>query len=227
MSSTNAARPSSFSLPIFLTRENKYRYAVLAASVGTVSYLIPNHFPILEPRLLQMSSLDLAMPFVPWTFWIYLSEYLLFLSVYVLCKDMVNTSKYLYSFFTMQMVACLIFVVWPTTFPRDQFPLVRETMDPVTYWAFDAFRRSDTPNNCCPSLHVASVYLASFVFLDEQREKFPYYFAWASAVAVSTLTTKQHYFVDVVAGLALAWCAWWFFHRVARYRPIAELQPSR
>jgi membrane-associated phospholipid phosphatase len=69
-------------------------------------------------------------------------------------------------------------------------------------------------------LHVSSCYLSSFVFLDEQRKKFPFFFAWATLVGVSTLTTKQHYIIDVVAGFALAVVSYWIVHRYLRYKDL-------
>jgi membrane-associated phospholipid phosphatase len=51
-----------------------------------------------------------------------------------------------------------------------------------------------------------------------KRDKFPFFFVWATAIALSTLTTKQHYAVDVVAGFGLAVVFYWLFHRRFCYR---------
>ncbi len=227
MSQTTALSRPGFTLPLTLNPGNKYRVALLFAAIGALCYLLPNHFPLREPRLLPMGLVDEAVPFVPWTFWIYLSEYALFISTYVVCRDLANANKYLYSFMAMQLFACLLFVFFPTTYPRADWPLTPEMTGPLTYAAFTLFRKLDTANNCCPSLHVSSVYLAAYVYLDEQRQKLPFYFIWASAVAVSTLTTKQHYFVDIVAGLGLATTSWFVFHRLVRYRAAPGFQPNR
>ncbi|MBI4042683.1 MAG: phosphatase PAP2 family protein, partial [Deltaproteobacteria bacterium] len=76
------------------------------------------------------------------------------------------------------------------------------------------------PTNCCPSLHVATVYICCLPYLYEQKGKFICLFLWASAIAISTLTTKQHYFIDIVAGLGMAvlmhFIFFWFFRIRAR-----------
>jgi membrane-associated phospholipid phosphatase len=207
----------SFTLPIFLTKQNKYFYSALWVLIGGTLYLTSNHNPIFPPQLLPMSAFEKSIPFIPWTYWIYSSEMFLFFSVYIVCKDLVNANKYLYSFLAVQITSVCIFMLWPTTYPRDLFPMPTD-IDHLTAICFGNLRSVDNPNNCFPSLHVSSVFLSSFVYLDEQREKFPFFFGWAVLIAISTLTTKQHYIADVVSGLGLAIVMYYIFHRVVKYR---------
>ena len=207
----------SFGLPIFLTQRNKYFFSILWVGIGLSLYEISNHFPIFAPQLLPMTSWDKAIPFLPHTVWIYTSEMFLFFSVYILSKDLVNANKYLYSFLALQIVSVGIFMAWPTTYPRELYPLSAD-LDSWTAHIFGNLRGIDAPSNCLPSLHVSSVYLSSFVYLDEQKKKFPFFFGWATAIALSTLTTKQHYIIDVVAGFGMALLMYLIFHRYVRYQ---------
>jgi membrane-associated phospholipid phosphatase len=207
----------SFTLPIFLNRQNKYFFSALWVLIGGTLYLTSNHYPIFTPQLLPMTAWEKAIPFIPQTVWIYSSEMFLFFSVYIICKDLVNANKYLYSFLTLQITSVAIFMLWPTTYPRDLYPLPAG-LDSWTAAIFNNLRNSDTPGNCLPSLHVSSVYLSSFLYLDEQREKFTFFFGWATLIAISTLTTKQHYILDVVTGLGMAILMYFIFHRVVKYR---------
>lgn len=204
-------------IPLFLTRENKYPvgWAMYAFAAGL--YLISNHFHLFEPQMLPMTWIDRALPFMPNTIWIYLSEILLFATTYILSRDHVNLNKYVCSFIALQIVSVGIFAAWPTTFPRAQFPLP-EDVNSLTYYAFHALRQADSPANCSPSLHVSGVYLSSFIFLDEQPRKFPFFFVWATAIALSTMTTKQHYFIDITTGFVMAVIVFWTFHRYASYK---------
>jgi membrane-associated phospholipid phosphatase len=179
--------------------------------------MVSNHNPVFTPQLLPMTAWDKAIPFLPYTYWIYTSELFLFFSVYIVCKDLINANKYLYSFLALQIASVLIFVLWPTTYPRELFP-APANLDWVTALCFGNLRSVDAPTNCLPSLHVSSVYLSSFLYLDEQREKFPFFFGWATLIALSTLTTKQHYIVDVVSGFGMAVVMYYIFHRRVKYR---------
>ncbi len=211
------AAQSRITLPLFLTHRNKYAIGAAVFIGCSLLYLTSNHYHLREPMLLPRGWIDENTPFVPVSVWIYFSEYVFFPLIYVRCRDIVNANKFLYSFFALWAVSITIFWLWPTTFPRSLYPLPAD-LDPVTHWAFSALRATDTPANCAPSLHVSSVYLASFIFLDEQKEKFPFYLGWATLIALSTLTTKQHYFVDIVTGLFMAIAMYVLFHRAVDYR---------
>ena len=211
----------TWSLPIFVDHTNKYKVGVALYLFAIVTYLSSNHIHIFEPQQLPMSWVDQAVPFIPWTVWIYISEYFLFGSVFILTRNSANLSRYVYSFFFLQATSVLIFWVWPTTFPRGDFPL-GEGVDPLTYWMFDSLRSMDSPANCAPSLHVSCCYLSAFNFLNEQKKKFPFFFIWATAVAAATLTTKQHYLIDVVLGFIMAVAFYWIFQKVVQYH-----QPNR
>ena len=191
-------------------------------TIATILYLTANHFHFFPPQMLPMTWVDQAVPFIPQTVWIYTSEYIFFGAVYITCKDLVNANKYLYSFLLLQAFSVSIFWIWPTIYPRELFPLPA-TMDHLSFMAFTALRETDTPASCCPSLHVSSVYLSSFIFLDDQRKKFPFFFIWATLIALSTLTTKQHYLVDVISGLFLAIVFYYGFHRWIPYRSVEHL----
>ena len=204
-------------LPIFVTAENKSIVGAFGLLLGAVLYLGSNHFHFLEPRLLPMFWIDRTVPFVANTVWIYVSEYIYFITVYWLCRDWENASRLFCSFFTLQVLSVLIFCLWPTTYPRGDFPLPAD-LNLLTKMLFTTLRQTDTPASCCPSLHVSSVYLCSFVFLREQRSKFKWIFLWSTLIALSTLTTKQHYGIDVVAGLGMAILVYWFFQTQVDFR---------
>lgn len=204
---------NGWDLPLLVNSNNRLRVALITAFLAVVTYLTTNHFHLFTPQLLPLLPLDLAVPFVPWTVWIYTSEYILFVAVYFLIKENEQASKFIYSFLGVQFFSVLIFIFFPTTYPRDLFPLPAD-LDFLTRMNFQILREGDSPASCLPSLHVGSCYAAAFSFFrKDQMKKFAFFFLWASAVAVTTLTTKQHYAVDVLAGFGVA-CT---FHALVNY----------
>ena len=67
--------------------------------------------------------------------------------------------------------------------------------------------RWDKPYNAFPSLHVAFCWLIALASWDRTPWRVPLV-ALVAAISVSTLFVKQHFAVDVLAGLAVAQAAW-------------------
>ncbi len=206
----------AFALPLFITAKNKTLVGIIAFIFATIIYLSSNHFLFFAPHYLPLTKLDRTIPFIPATIWLYLTEYFLFISTYLLCKDLTNLNKYLYSMMAIQIVSVIIFICWPTIYPRTNFSLPTDSHS-LTVAIFTYLRTVDHPTSCLPSLHVSSCYLSAFIFLEEQREKFWFFFLWATLIASSTLTTKQHYIIDVVTGLMMAYIFYYLFHRYISY----------
>lgn len=204
--------------PVLVTEKNKNIVALFGSILAVLIYAIPNHFPIFEPRLLPLSNFELSIPLVPWTVWIYSTEMILIALPFFATKDAESSNRYLFAFFALQTLSCVFFVFFPTTYPRDLYPLDPQTMDSLTFALFSHVRVADAPTNCLPSLHVSSVYLASMAFYQESRKIFRWCFIWATAIALSTLTTKQHYIVDIISGLLMAMGSYWLFYYKVQFK---------
>jgi membrane-associated phospholipid phosphatase len=171
-------------------------------SAHLVVYMVGNHWPLAEPRLLPMTALDLWTPFLPATVFLYVSDYLLAFVAFMSLEKRESVHRFLWVFMSCVGVAGLIHWVWPTTFPRDQFPIPQDA-SAVTQLALRLLRTFDSPNSCLPSLHVATA-TGSAVLVYRERPRLSLgLLVWALVVCASTLTAKQHYVVDVVAGWAM------------------------
>lgn len=210
-------------LPLFINKENRLRMALMCGVVFLLGYSIPNHFHLFTPQYLPLTSWDLAIPFVPWTIYAYISEYLLFVTAYFHFSRELNRNRYVWAYFGVLMIGAFFFVFYPTTYPRANYPLPAG-LDPVTYYVFYLIRALDNPSNCFPSMHVTCCYLTAFAFLpkEEKRYKFWLYFVWSTVVALSTLPTKQHYIADVISGLVLSVIGYIIFFKMVKYVSLSE-----
>lgn len=213
-------------LPIFYTRENRLSWGIFLYFIVLGIYLTTNHFHAFEPRPLPLTWIDRETPFLPITVWMYLSEYPLFALTYLTVKDMPHLNRFFYAMLAMQVINGVIFCFFPTTYPRHAFPLPAE-LDPITRAAFDWLRTADSPANCFPSLHVSGIFLNAFVFFRDQRKLFWVFLIWGVLIAISTLTTKQHYFADVIGGLLLACTVFYFFFHRFQYVDFSTWQELR
>ncbi|MBI3541893.1 MAG: phosphatase PAP2 family protein [Deltaproteobacteria bacterium] len=215
-------------LPLFITKDNRVSMALLCGVAFFFGYSLPNHYHLFPPQQLPLTPLDRAIPLMPWTILVYTSEYYLFVSAYFLFREELTRNKYIWSYFGVLFLGALFFIFFPTTYPRADWPLPTDT-HPLIYRIFSSLREADDPSNCFPSMHVTCCYITAYAFLHkgESRWHFWIYFLWSTAIAMSTLPTKQHYIVDVIGGLTLSAAGYWFFFKKIRYVPLNELIPFK
>lgn len=161
-------------------------------------YLLPNFFPLSNPLFLPLTQLDKSVPFLPWTFAIYLSDYILVGSVLFFLTNKERLVSFIRMCFGGLFICGLVFLSFPTAYPRPPYPtdvswLVRSLM-----WLVST---ADTPNNCFPSMHVMMTGISAWSIRDYAKKKFFLYLFWSGAIFVSTLTTKQHYALDIFGGV--------------------------
>ncbi|MDO4492343.1 MAG: phosphatase PAP2 family protein [Clostridia bacterium] len=157
--------------------------------------------------------LDRKTPFVPAFMWVYVGCFLFWIVTFAMTA---HTGKARwYRFFTANALGLLIcgaiFVLLPTKIDRPEI-----TGTGLTAWLCRIIYASDTPVNLFPSIHCFGSWM-SFIGVRGQK-RFPLWVrvfvpVYTLAVCASTLLVKQHFFLDVVAGIALAELLWFLVGR--------------
>lgn len=195
-----------------------FLFAVYAVAYS-ILYLLPNLRPPIAPSMLPLSALDHWVPFLPWTFAIYVSDYIMILSVILLITQVDEFNSFARQVFGVLLFCGVIFLFFPTTYPRPVYP---EVANPLVSFAMNLVGTFDTPNNCFPSHHVAVTSIGAWCVRNRPRLLKLYSF-WAVAIFLSTLTTKQHYAVDILGGLGVAAVVVILEHRLF----LRKMLPSR
>lgn len=199
-------RPISYSkhllmrvkLPL-IPQDKKWIVAAVGYVVFCALYLLTGNFHLRTPMVLTPSTIDEKTPFLALTVWIYNSQFFfLAISIYLL-REPQNLSRTLYAMALISLFSFCIFAIFPTTLPRDY-----ATGTGLTAKAFQSLYTIDSSSNCFPSLHVTLAWLAALGVWQERRSIGVVICLWAVLITISTMTTKQHYFIDVLAGLFLA-----------------------
>lgn len=155
---------------------------------------------ILLDRLIDFQPLALPMYL---SLWLYVS----------LPPALLATRRELYGYGLVMAATCLValivFYFWPTIVPVAD-------IDWTQYPDVAFLKNVDTSGNACPSLHVATA-LLSGIWLQYllRRMGAPLWIllfnvAWGTSIVYSTMATRQHVAVDVLAGLALGGLAAYF-----------------
>jgi len=181
----------------------KFKIFLIFAVGYAVFYIFPNFYATWQPAQIPLSRLDKIVPFVPWTFLIYTSDYFLIASAILMISEKKSFNSFGRMMFLALFICGLFFLFLPTTYPRPAYPLVDSFLIQVS---MDLVYLADSPNNCFPSMHVALTTISAWCLRRRQFWLSMTYAAWTFAVIVSTMTTKQHYFVDILGGLSVV-CA--------------------
>lgn len=164
-----------------------------------MAYLQLLHDPIFAVTTMPLTPVDHWIGFEPSSLMFYLS-----LWVYVSLPPALLPNRSLLvgygaAIATLCVVGLLIFLFFPTAVPVPN-------IDWSQYPNFHLLKGVDGTGNACPSLHVATAAFSGIWLSRLFRDmRCPGYFqiintVWCLAIIYSTMATKQHVFLDVVAG---------------------------
>jgi membrane-associated phospholipid phosphatase len=124
------------------------------------------------------------------------------------------------AYLAVWIAAYACFLAYPTMAPRP----AKVFGEGFAVWGLRFLYSADPPYNCFPSLHVAHSFVSALACHRVHRGVGIAAGVCASFVGVSTLYTKQHYILDVLAGVFLACMAYVIFLRNAPGEEIPELE---
>lgn len=172
-------------------------------------YSVPSALTQQRALPIELLAWERAIPFIPLSVWPYLAQYPLLLWAYFGCRNAQRCAQFLLAVLMVQAGAALCYLLVPLRYPRELYQASPDT-DALTLAAANWVRSIDAPVNCCPSLHVTSCLLCLWLLGFDNRPRALAVGTVALASMASTLTFKQHYGIDIVAGALLAaagWCA--------------------
>jgi membrane-associated phospholipid phosphatase len=164
-----------------------------------VLFMVPARIHLGQPIVLDRAAIDDAIPFLEWTIWVYASYYPFLILAVWLPRDARLRSDAVYGLVLAGAIGLVIFTLWPTTIIRESPSLVG-----VTGLLWHLLFSVDTMVNALPSMHVADTCIAAVALASRGRLWRIIVPVWATIIILSTLTTKQHYAIDLPGGLALA-----------------------
>ena len=166
-------------------------------------------------------AVDRLLPLAPTWALVYgaLYAFLIVLPVLVVQQEEL-IRRTVWAYLTVWIVAYICFLLYPTVAPRPDKVLG----EGFGVWGLRFLYDADPPYNCFPSLHVAHSFVSALACFRVHRRLGFIAACCALLVALSTLFTKQHYVVDLVAGILLALAAYAVFLRGYCREKVPELE---
>lgn len=215
-------RPWKLWLPHWRQRNNIriFWYTVLTLILAmALPYSIINQImgyfgnSVIDP----ITPVDSMIPFIGWTFVIYVSLYLYYPAAAWFGRKDSDKIREMFAFyqalFAMTWFVFAIFILLPTeVYIREDIPeSVRNGEGFWGFWYGDLMHKTDMPFNAWPSLHVAQslmiVMLLRYWKVVKGNSEVLLWVAWVG-LCISVMTTKQHFFFDLLTGLIAGILCW-------------------
>ncbi len=180
----------------------KMTATTLGISGFFVAYFWVLHNPQFPLTVMPLTALDRWVDFRPEALPIYLSLWLYVSLAPALLKSLRELASFGLAALALSAIGLGIFTLWPTAIPSFD-------IDWSQHPSIQFLKTVDVASNACPSLHVA---FAVFAALWLERLLLEMHSAmalrvlnalWCLGILYSTLATRQHVVIDVVAGAAL------------------------
>ena len=164
-----------------------------------VIYFFVNRLQVEPERRLDLGTeWDRKTPYWPLFALVYFSTYVFVVQPFFVLTDARQFYLMLASFIAISVISSLIHATVPSKIERIE----QVTAGGLSGWMLGMFQKTCKPYGNFPSMHVGlsvPVVVANFMVAGPVIGSLT--LVWAVLIALSTLFTKQHYILDVLAGV--------------------------
>lgn len=161
---------------------------------------------------------DSRLPTLPWMIWPYSLYYFLIFAPIALTRRLVEVTEIMTAYLLVSAVAWTVYVFWPV---RMVYPNLE--CAGLSCRLLEGLYHADGGVNVMPSQHAAHAILAAMFFFSYRNRFAPLMLLGALVVSAAAVLTRQHFLLDMPAGLALGVIGWWLVR--ASFRPLREGRP--
>ena len=187
-----------------------YRWTVglALALLQSAVYFGIGHLHLNRSTEILRTRFDDAIPFWPWTAWCYLPFYAgVFIIAIAAFKRRALFNGAVRAVLVVMSIGAICHIFIGAEYPR---PVLHPPYADFSATFMAAVQGIDPPGNVFPSLHVAHTTMLSLILIKDRPRLGAVALVMATLLAISTLTTKQHFIADVLAGYALAFLGRFF-----------------
>lgn len=170
--------------------------------VGAYQFYFWCQRQFIRPRKGLYTFVDSWFGYYPSWIWIYSGLYYPFIIFTTLTiRDMRHFSYTAFSYFILLGIQMIFFLIFPVQTPLKWRKVVSDNYISERFLRF--VLKFDKDSNCFPSMHVSVAMLTALHIANNQPLFSPWVFSFPIIIALSSLYTKRHYFLDIIPGALL------------------------
>lgn len=198
--------------------------AILAVSCNFIAYYIPKVILADAAHHDLSIFIDEWIPFWPWFISFYILAYAQWASNYIFHAHIGREQFYhmATSVIIAKMLSMILFLAIPTEIVRPEI-----TGDGIWNFLTGMIYSADTPRNLFPSLHCVeswTVYRMARLMKKAPRWYAPLQLFITVMVFASTVFVKQHFFIDIIAGILAVELGWFLSRRFRLWRVFERIE---
>lgn len=183
----------------FASPAERFLVVLIAYTIGGLGYIGVNRLAGEGPFHTLDLPIDHAIPFIPTFVFAYVLVYVTPAFAGIFLCDRAELYRTFLAF-TLNAILCFpFFLIYPVAYPR-----LLQVPDSIAGHLLHFVHYLDRPVNCFPSHHVSTAFTTFFVIRRMNARWGALFGGVACLIAISTLFVKQHYIVDVPAGILVA-----------------------
>ena len=204
MAVATAPEPSTATIA---TPAYKWTVGLGLALLQSAVYFGIGHLHLDRSTEILRTRLDDAIPFWPWTAWCYLPFYAgVFIIAIAGFRQRVLFNRAVRSVLVVMIIGAMGHIFIGAEYPR---PVLHPPYANFSAAFLASVQSIDPPGNVFPSLHVAQTSTLAFLLVRDRPLLGRVAIVMGAMLAASTMTIKQHFVADVLAGYALAFFGRW------------------
>jgi len=183
--------------------------AITVYLVITIGYVSINRLNVGREAAFLPTFLDTFFPFNRHWVWPYYFYFVLLFIPFFFIKTWRGLKAALLAYGITTAISLGFYAFWPTGIDR---PLI--IANDLSAKLLKFIYEGDKPYNCFPSQHVGFSWTAAVVIFQEKRTLGIIAVIAAILISLSTVFIKQHWFVDMPGGIAVAIIAWLVSYKI-------------
>ena len=179
---------------------------------GYQFYFWAQRSTFVKPRKI-LTFIDSWFGYHPSWVWIYSFLYYIFIILIVLTiKDMRHFTYVVFSYLMLFGMHMPFFLFFPIEVPKEWRLNIKNKNSSEKFLKF--IHKYDAPTNCFPSMHISIATLTSLHIIMNVPQLKLLAVAFLVLISLSTMYTKQHYFLDIAPGALFGWIAFKLFQLI-------------